>query len=52
MHLESLMQELEKDVIMHALKLHDGNYAKAAQSLGIHRGTLYKKIKKYEEGGR
>ena len=39
--------ELEKDSIIKALKISDGNITLAAQQLGIARNTFYMKIKKY-----
>ena len=42
------LEELEKDSIMEALKVSDGNITSAAQQLGIARNTFYVKMKKYE----
>ncbi|SEI00908.1 PAS domain S-box-containing protein [Halobacillus karajensis] len=39
--------ERERDLIEKTLKQTDGNKTKAAQQLGIHRTTLYQKLKKY-----
>jgi len=39
--------ELEKELIIKALKISDGNITLAAQQLGIARNTFYVKIKKY-----
>ncbi|MFB5664200.1 sigma 54-interacting transcriptional regulator [Alteribacillus sp. HJP-4] len=38
----------EKQMIMTAIEEHRGNKTKAAQALGIHRTTLYKKIKEHQ----
>lgn len=40
--------ELEKELIIKALKISDGNITLAAQQLGIARNTFYVKMKKYE----
>jgi len=42
------LEELEKDSIIEALKVSDGNITLAAQQLGIARNTFYVKMKKYE----
>lgn len=41
-------EEKEKNVISQALQAANGNKSKAAETLGIHRSTLYRKLKKYE----
>jgi len=41
-------QQKEKEVILEALKKAGGNKSKAAEILGIHRTTLYQKLRKYE----
>lgn len=41
------LEELEKDSIIEALKVSDGNITSAAQQLGIARNTFYAKMKKY-----
>lgn len=41
------LEEVEKESIIKALKISDGNIALAAQQLGIARNTFYMKIKKY-----
>ncbi|MDR2051440.1 MAG: sigma 54-interacting transcriptional regulator [Deltaproteobacteria bacterium] len=46
LRLQPLMQELEKEIILQALKECNNNYAAASRFLGIHRGTLYKKVRK------
>ena len=42
------IDEMEKNMIITALKKHDGNYSTAAEQLGITRQTLYNKTKRYE----
>ncbi|MEZ6016003.1 MAG: sigma-54 dependent transcriptional regulator [Planctomycetota bacterium] len=42
------IDRMEATLIRRALELHDGNKQKAAESLGIHRSTLYKKLETYE----
>ena len=47
----SLREIISRDIqsaISEALKLTKGNYSKAARMLGISRGSLYSKIKKYQ----
>ena len=39
--------EVEKKAIKHALDEHNGNFVRAAETLGITRQTIYNKIKKY-----
>jgi transcriptional regulator of acetoin/glycerol metabolism len=39
---------LEKQAIQKAISLHQGNLSKAAQSLGLSRTTLYRKMMRYE----
>ena len=41
------LEELEKESIIKALKISDGNITSAAQQLGISRNTFYVKIKKF-----
>jgi len=41
------LEELEKDSIIEAIKVSDGNITLAAQQLGIARNTFYIKMKKY-----
>jgi len=45
--LKDLMEQTEKQAITQALKLTNGNKAKSAQILGIHRTGLYQKMSKY-----
>ncbi len=42
------LQEKEKDLIIKALKKHNGRRKKAAEELGISERTLYRKIKQYD----
>ncbi len=44
------MMEMEKDLILKALKKHAGRRKDAATDLGISERTLYRKIKEYELG--
>ena len=41
---KEMLAKQERDYIQAALKKHDGNIDKTAESLGIHRATLYRKI--------
>ena len=41
-------EEVERQVLAHALKLMDNNMTKAAQALKIDRSTLYRKLKSYQ----
>jgi DNA-binding NtrC family response regulator len=41
------LEELEKQMIQRAIAQHDGNLSKAAQSLGLGRTTLYRKMARY-----
>jgi len=41
------MQEAERELLETALRSHGGNVRAAARELGISRGTLYRKAKKY-----
>jgi DNA-binding NtrC family response regulator len=42
------IEEVERDVILDALRRNDGNRGKAAEELGINRTTLWRKIKRME----
>lgn len=39
--------DAEKDLILKALELNNGNMSKTAKNLGIGRATLYRKLKSY-----
>ena len=41
-------EEVERQILAHALKVMDNNVAKAAQALKIARSTLYRKLKLYQ----
>lgn len=41
------IHELEKQAILHALKVCHGNIGEAARKLGLGQATLYRKVKKY-----
>jgi len=45
--LQSILKEAEKQAIVSAIQRADGNKAKASTALGIHRSSLYQKIKQY-----
>ena len=45
----SSLAEAEKAMIYAAIKQHGGNRTKAAESLGISRRTLHRKLRRYEE---
>ncbi|WP_245998261.1 helix-turn-helix domain-containing protein [Siminovitchia terrae] len=45
---KSMGEQMEKESIIKALTHTGGNKTKAAEMLGIHRTTLYQKIKKYD----
>lgn len=46
-HLETIMNNLEREIILTAIQRNGGNLQKTALELGIHRVTLYKKLDKY-----
>jgi DNA-binding NtrC family response regulator len=46
---ESSLAEAEKAMIYAAIKKHKGNRTKAAETLGISRRTLHRKLRQYEE---
>ena len=41
-------EEVERQILAHALKVMDNNITKAAQALKIDRSTLYRKLKLYK----
>ena len=46
--LKANKQELEKNLLIQTLQKYANNKTKAAQALGIHKTTLYRKLKKYK----
>ena len=42
------LEEVERQTLVHALKVTDNNIKKAAQALNIDRSTLYRKLKLYK----
>jgi transcriptional regulator of acetoin/glycerol metabolism len=44
------LEEVEKDYILAALELNDGNQKRTAEQLKIGYATLYRKLKKYNDG--
>ena len=48
-NLSSVLHNTEKDVIMQTLQDCNYSYIKASKILGVHRGTLYKKVKQYAD---
>ncbi|MBU1107838.1 MAG: sigma-54 dependent transcriptional regulator [Candidatus Riflebacteria bacterium] len=46
--LDEMVAQIEKEMVSRTLRLADGNQSKAAQMLGIKRGTLQYKIKTYD----
>jgi two-component system nitrogen regulation response regulator NtrX len=48
--LKDARNTFEKQYILQCLKVHDGNITKTAQTLGIERTYLHKKIRMYHEG--
>jgi len=45
-HLKRLREDMEKEALLHAIRVSNDNKNKAARLLGIHRTALYKKMKK------
>ncbi len=45
--LNTTLDEMEKDMIANALKMHHGNFSAASNQLGVTRQTLYNKMKRY-----
>ncbi len=46
--LKKVKDDLEKEMVLHAMKMSKYNKNKAAKILGIHRTALYKKMKKFD----
>jgi len=46
--MKDMMEQHEYELIIQTLAECNGNKAKAARKLGIHRSTLYEKLKKYQ----
>jgi len=44
----SVLDNVERDLIVRALERHRGRTAAAAKELGVHRSTLWRKIKRYK----
>jgi transcriptional regulator with PAS, ATPase and Fis domain len=47
-----LLEDVERECILHALSINGGNQARTAAQLGIGTATLYRKLRRYEEEGR
>ena len=45
--LKRLKQDMEKEALLHAIRVSHDNKNRAARLLGIHRTALYKKMKKF-----
>jgi PAS domain S-box-containing protein len=45
-HLKRLREDMEKEALLHAIRISNNNKNKAARLLGIHRTAIYKKMKK------
>jgi transcriptional regulator with PAS, ATPase and Fis domain len=48
----AVLEEVEQDLIVRALERHGGSTVAAAEELGIHRSTLWRKMKRYGIGSR
>lgn len=46
--LDEIVEEAEKNAILSAMKLCDGNKTKVAKILGVHRTSLYRRMDKYD----
>ncbi|WP_100753783.1 helix-turn-helix domain-containing protein [Vibrio salilacus] len=44
----NLVELIEKNTIIHALKHHQGHLQQTAKALGVGRTTLWRKIRKYD----
>jgi transcriptional regulator with PAS, ATPase and Fis domain len=47
-----LLEDVEREYILHALSINGANQARTAAQLGIGTATLYRKLRRYEEEGR
>jgi transcriptional regulator with PAS, ATPase and Fis domain len=45
--LKRLKEDMEKEALLHAMRVSNNNKNRAAKMLGIHRTALYKKIRKF-----
>ncbi len=45
--LKRLREDVEKEILLHTIRISKDNKNKAARMLGIHRTSLYKKMKKF-----
>lgn len=45
LHYEDAVREFDRRFIVEVIDKHDGNLCKAADTLGVHRNTLSRKIK-------
>lgn len=45
-HLKRLREDMEKEALIHAIRISNNNKNRAAKLLGIHRTAVYKKLKK------
>jgi len=48
LHESTTIEDMERNMILHSIKKHNGNLSIVANELGISRQTLYNKIKRYE----
>ena len=48
--LDQARREFEKQFIVATLRTNEGNLSRSAQSLGVHRNTLTRKIREYDLG--
>ena len=46
--LKRLREDVEKEILLHTIRMSKDNKNKAARMLGIHRTSLYKKLKKFK----